>query len=153
MTAEEKSAKPFADLVGEASKNWEQIVKNAFKAQQESVHWWAGMLGETGPGAQPRARAVLDEIAPQAQKNMNEWLKVMEENSRLGVDLLKKSIAITQSQSLQDAQNRLTTLWEATINAAAEGAQAITQATTKTVGASIEAVRKASQAAEPASKT
>lgn len=153
MTAEEKTTRPFADLVNETSKNYEHALRNGFKLQQESLRWWGAMLGATGPNAQPQAKTLMDELLPQTQRSMNEWLKVVEENSRASVELFKKSVAVMQADSLQEMQTKSSSLWEAAVKATTESAAAITQAGTKSLGVSIELMRKLTTAAEPSARS
>lgn len=153
MTAEEKTTRPFADLVNETTRNYEHVVRNAFKVQQESLRWWGAMLGATTPNGQSQSKTFIDELLPHTQRSMNEWLKVWEENSRASVELFKKSVAMAQADSLQDAQNKATSLWEAAARAAADTTQAITHATTKSFGVSLEMMRKAATAAEAGTRS
>jgi hypothetical protein len=153
MTAEDKT-KPIADLFDQAAKNYEQVLKTGLKLQQESAKLWTGVLGESGvPDVQGKCKALLDDLVPQTQKNINECLKLIEQNSRASVDLLKKAVAVTQSSSVQDSQAKVLNLWETSWNTACETTQAITQANTKAMETCIEYFRKNGMPAETAAKS
>ncbi len=153
MTAEDKT-KPIADLFDQAAKNYEQMLKTGLKLQQESAKLWTGVLGGAGvPDAQDKCKALLDNLIPQTQKNINECLKLIEQNSRASVDLLKKAVAVTQTTSIQDSQAKVLNLWEASWNTACETTQAVTQANTKAMEACIEYFRKNAAPVETAAKS
>lgn len=142
MSIQDKT-KASADLFEQASKNYEQILKSGMKLQQESTQWWANAMSEAGsPEMQKKLKAVADDLIPQTQKNIDEWLKTVEQNSRTGIDLLKKAMAVTQSASLQEAQTKVFGLWEASLNSMCETTQAVTQANTKAMESWMDFVRK-----------
>jgi len=154
MTTEEKTTKPFADLFEQAAKNQEQLLKTGVKLQQEMSKWWTTALGEAGtPDFQKRVKGVADDLFPHAQKNIDECLKLVEQNSRTSIDLLKKAVAVTQSTSLQDAQAKVFSVWEASLSALNEGTKALTQANTKATEAWLSFVQKAGTAAHTTAKS
>lgn len=151
MTTEDKT-KPFADVFEQTAKNYEQILKSGMKVQQESAKWWTNAFAEAAsPEIQKKVKAVADELIPQAQKSIDDWLKVVEENSRTGIDLLKKAVGVTQSASLQEAQTKVFGLWEASLNAMCETTQAVTQSNTKAMEAWLDFVRKTGEPAHATS--
>src|SRR4026209_2099785 len=97
MNTEEKT-KPFADLFEQATRNYEQAVKTGLKAQEESAKLWTNLCNQITPPAelQKRVKVFADEVIPQTQKNVNEYLKVVEQNSRATVELMKKAVATSQ---------------------------------------------------------
>jgi hypothetical protein len=145
MNTEEKT-KPFADLFEQATKNYEQAVKTGLKAQEESAKLWTNLCNQTGPAdLQKRVKAFTDEVIPQTQKNVNEYLKLVEQNSRATVELVKKAVATSQATSPQDAQSKFLALWETTLGVVRETAQSVTQANTKAVESCLEILRKAGE--------
>ena len=146
MNTEEKT-KPFADLFEQATRNYEQAVKTGLKAQEESAKLWTNLCNQiTGPAdLQKRVKAFTDEVIPQTQKNVNEYLKLVEQNSRATVELVKKAVATSQATSPQDAQSKFLALWETTLGVVRETAQSVTQANTKAVESCLEILRKAGE--------
>jgi hypothetical protein len=146
MNTEEKT-KPFADLFEQATRNYEQAVKTGLKAQEESAKLWTNLCNQiTGPAdLQKRVKAFADEVIPQTQKNLNEYLKLVEQNSRATVELVKKAVATSQATSPQDAQSKFLALWETTLGVVRETAQSVTQANTKAVESCLEILRKAGE--------
>jgi hypothetical protein len=133
MTTDEKSTKPVNDFFEQALKNYEQAVKAGLKMQEESTKIWTNLLNQgTSPQDwQKRTKGMADEIVPQAQKAVDDGLKLFEQSSRTSVDLLKKAVATAQATSVQDAQARLLSFWESSLNAMRDNAVAVTQAGNK----------------------
>ena len=143
MNTEEKT-KPFADLFEQATRNYEQAVKTGLKAQEESAKLWTNLCNQitTPAELQKRVKVFADEVIPQTQKNVNEYLKVVEQNSRATVELVKKAVATSQVTNLQDAQSKFLALWETALGVVRETAQTVTQANSKAVESCLEVLRK-----------
>src|SRR4029453_12150644 len=103
MTTDEKSTKPVNDFFEQALKNYEQAMKAGLKMQEESTKIWTNLLNQgTSPQDwQKRTKGMADEIVPQAQKAVDDGLKLVEQSSRTSVDLLKKAVATAQATSVQ----------------------------------------------------
>jgi hypothetical protein len=146
MNTEEKT-KPFADFFEQATRQYEQAVKTGLKAQEESAKLWTDLCNQITfpPDVQKRVQAFSDEVIPQTQKNVNEFLKLMDQNSRATVELLKKAVAASQATSLQDAQSKFLGLWETTLGIVRETAQSVTQVNSKAVESCVELLRKAAE--------
>ena len=147
MTTEDKT-KPVTDLYEQAMKNYEQALKAGLKMQEESARMWTGFLNQgTSPQDwQKKARTMADEIVPPAQKAVDDGLKVIEQNSKTSVELLKKAVAAAQATSVQDAQARLLSFWETSLNAMRDSAVAVTQANNKVLENWVAYVRKNGEA-------
>lgn len=147
MTTEDKT-KPVTEMYEQAVKNYEQALKAGLKAQEESVKVWAGFLnqGATPQDWQKKAKTVADDLIPQAQKAVDDGLKLVEQNSRTSVELLKKAVAATHSTSPQDAQTKLLSFWESSLNAMRDSAVAVTQANNKAIDSWVAYVRKSGEA-------
>lgn len=148
MTTEDKT-KAGTELFEQALKNYEQALKTGLKLQEDSVRVWTGLLNQaTAPqDLQKRIKALADEIIPQTQKTIEESLKLVEQNSRTSIELLKKAATAAQATTLQDAQSRFLTFCEASLNAVRDATVAVTQANAKAVESWMGYVRKS---AEPA---
>lgn len=147
MTTEDKT-KPVTELYEQAVKNYEQALKAGLKTQEESVKVWAGFLnqGTTPQDWQKKTKALADDLIPQAQKAVDDGLKLIEQNSRASVELLKKAVAAGQATSAQDAQSKLLSFWESSLNAMRDSAVAVTQANNKAIESWVAYVRKTGEA-------
>jgi len=146
MTTEERM-KPVTELFEQAMKNYEQALKTGLKLQEESGKWWTNLLGQTSSPQdwQKRAKALADELLPQTQKGIDECLKLVEQNSRVSLDLLKKASNLAQSASPAEAQTKFLSFWETSLNALRDTAQTVTQANTKAMEAWTDFVRKSTE--------
>ena len=148
MTTEEKT-KPMTDLFDQAIKNYEQALRTGLKLQEDSGKLWTNLINHTHSPQdwQRKAKSISDDFIPQTQKAMDDGIKLIEQNTRTSVELLKKAVATAQSASVQEAQSRFLGLWEGSLTALRDTTQSVTQANTKAVEAWMEFVRKS---AEPA---
>lgn len=144
MTTTEDKTRPVTELFEQAMKNYEQALKTGLKLQEETARCWANLFGQapSTPECQKKFRALADELIPQTQKSIDECLKLIEQNGRVSVDVLRKAVAAGQSGSVPEAQNRFLTLWESSLNGLRENAVALTQSHTRAVESWIDYVRK-----------
>jgi hypothetical protein len=153
MTAEEKN-KSVTDLFEQAMKNYEQALKTGLKLQEEAARMWTTILPQSNSlqDLERRMKLMADEILPQTQKSIEEGLKLVEQNSRASVELLKKAVAAAQSGSALDAQAKWLGFWESSLNAMRDNALALSQANARAVDTWMGFARKVSVTPQPGSK-
>lgn len=119
-------------------------LKAGVKAQEEMTKWWTGAAENVNPLAdwQKRSRRIFDEGVPAAQKQLEDWMKVVEQNYRRSIDLLKKAVESDQNGMLDGFRDRLRTLWEESVGVVRENAEAMAQANIRLMEAWNELVRK-----------
>ncbi len=146
MTTEDKS-KPVNELLDQALKNYEQAWKTGARMQEESARYFSNLVTQaTGPQDwSKRAKAMADELVPQTQKTLDEGLKLMEQNGRASVELLKKAISAAQATTPQEAQTRLLSLWEASLNTMRESVTTFSQTQQKAWEAWMNCARKSAE--------
>jgi hypothetical protein len=149
MTTKDKAQN--YELFEQALKNYEQALQAGLKLQQESAKWWTDLLAQSGSPQEWQAR--FNELASEsmvaAQKRMEENLKLVEQSSRTGIDLLKQAVDATKVDSVSTGQAKLQELWEASLAALRANATAINQANTKLVESCIQFAPKVKTAAAP----
>jgi hypothetical protein len=145
MTTEQKT-KP-GDLLDQALRNYEHSLKTGLKLQEESTRLFLGCFtqGTATADFQKKFKAVAEETIPQVEKAVDEGLKLLEQNSRAGVDLLKKAVAATQTTSPQDAQAKSLAFYEGCLNAVRDSALAVTQASNKAAESWLGYVRRSTE--------
>lgn len=155
MTTTDDKTKPVNELMDQALKNYEQAWKTGARMQEESTRLFTNLVTQvTGPQDwSKRVKAVADEWVPQTQKSLDEGLKVMEQNSRASVELLKKAVSAAQASTPQEAQARFLGLWEASLNTMRESVASFTQSQQKAVESWMTCARKTAEAAAPAAAT
>jgi len=119
-------------------------LKAGVKAQEEMVKWWSGAAESANPLAdwQKRSRRFFDEGVPAAQKQVEEWMKVVEQNYRRSVDLLKRAVDQDHNGALDGFRDKFRTLWEESITVVKENAEAMAQANVRLMEAWNELLRK-----------
>jgi hypothetical protein len=106
-------------LFGQAFGIFGDSLKVAMKAQEESVRFW----GQAFQGASP-VQAVAGELMVAAERNANEYLRLMEASYRRNADLLKK--VMKHSNGNGDGMNlekQTRDWWEASMETARDNAQ------------------------------
>jgi hypothetical protein len=76
---------------------------------------------------------------------VDEGLKLIDQNSRTGLELLKKAVAASQATTVQDAQAKSLAFYEGCLNAVRETALAVTQATGKATESWLGYVRRSTE--------
>jgi hypothetical protein len=97
------------------------------KIQEETVNLWKNVLSDspTPTELQKRLTTIVDEGFPAAKKRMEESLRLLEEQYKVGTDLLQKVVQVWQPGTVAEAQNRIRDLWESSLTAIRNNAQAV----------------------------
>lgn len=141
---EEAMSKPVSELYEQAMGNYEQALRTGLRMQEESGKWLTTMLDQASSPQdwQKWVKSMSDRIIPETQKTMAENLKMVEQNSRTGVELMKKALEAAQSTSVMEGQAKMLNFWGASLNAFRENAAAATQANTKAVELWVDILRR-----------
>jgi len=146
MTTEQKT-KPVTDLFDQALKSYEQTLKTGMKMQEESAKVFSDLVTQaTSPQDwQKQMKSITNDFIPQTQKTVDEGLKLVEQTSKTGIELLKKALAVGQPANAPDAQAKMLGLWEASLNAMRDTAVAITQTHNKAIESWVAYARKTAE--------
>ncbi len=120
---------PVYELLEQAVKNYEQAVQTSLRVQQESSKWWLDLMAQSGlpHDWQKRLGNLANEVLPLAQKRMEESIRLVEQTGRISLDLLKQSIDSLKAESAGANPSKMQDLWEASLQALRNNAQAIGQ--------------------------
>lgn len=134
----------FTGIFDQASQTFGEAFKAGVKMQEDITDWWVQALDQAGPVQewQKKSRAIVNEAIPAAQKNAEEWLKVLEENYTRSMELLKKAFNANGAADPADLQGRLRDLWEASLGVLKDNAQALVQANVKMMDLWADVMRK-----------
>ena len=148
----DKTKTPGADLYDQAVRNYEQALKTGLRLQEECGKWWTNVLNQTTrPQAwEKNVASALNEAFPAARKNIEETLRLVEENSHASLDLLKKATETAQSSSVAEGQARVQKLWQTSLDLLQHNAQAMTQANARLVETWTQFARKSTNGAPAA---
>lgn len=141
---EEAMSKPVSELYGQAMNTAENAIRTSLRMQEESSRWLTTIMDQvTSPQEWQRwVHTMSDRFIPQTQKQMEENLRLVEQNSRTGVELVRKAFEAAQCTSVLESQAKFLNLWGACLNAFQENAQAVTQANTKAIEMWVEFLRR-----------
>ncbi len=145
---------PLSEVVEQAMKNYDQALQAGLKLQEESSKWWTDFMTQTAAPAdwQKRWNAAAVETIPVVQKRMEESLRLLDEGSRTSLDLLKQALQVASTDSAANAQSKLQGLWESSLQALRNNAQAVSQANAKVVESWMQLFSKESQGTSGAAK-
>ena len=118
-------------LFDQAFQTFGDALKSSAKVQEEVGKWWSDALEQTGPvnDWQKKSRALVSEAIPAAQKNTEEWLKLVEQNYRRSMDLFKK--AFENNGDSGDLRVKTQQLWEESMELIRDNAKAMADANKK----------------------
>ena len=118
-------------LFDQAVSTFGDAMKAGVKIQEEVGKWWSDALQQAGPVTdwQKQSRALVSEAIPAAQKNAEDWLKLVEQNYKRSMALLKKAF----DTNADPAEIRVKTqqLWEESMELIRDNAQAMADANKK----------------------
>lgn len=119
----------FSEMVEQAMEAFDTALKTGVKMQEEASKFWGGMLGETNSmqELQERMRMMMMDTMPTTQRNIEQYMKMLDKTYHSSMELLKKAFETTQSGSMMEAQAKAQELWEATLAALRNNAQAMVQ--------------------------
>ena len=131
----EKIKPAGTELFEQALKNYDQAFQAGLTAQEEV---FKGILNCAGKMQAPedwqkRWSAMVAESLPQAQKRIEESLKMVEQCSSKSMELLQQAFDAGKIDANSGAQAKIQELWEASLTTLRTNAQAYTQLNAKAV--------------------
>jgi translation initiation factor 2 alpha subunit (eIF-2alpha) len=142
----EKIKYPASEMFDQAVKNHEQALRSGLKLQEDAGKYWMRLFNQAGSpqDLQKQVSAVANEVIPATQKAFQTCLDLMEQNSRAGVDLLKKGLEAAQTTSAADTQSKVVEFCEASLKSLKSNAQAAVDINAKALDSWIGLVKKTS---------
>lgn len=124
---------PLTGLFDQAVSTFGETLKAGIKAQEQIAAYWSDALGKSGATGefQKKSRAFFTDAMPAAQKNAEEWLRLLEQNYRRSMDLLRKACEPGSVAAAGDFQAKAHALWEQSVELVKENAQAMAQTNLK----------------------
>lgn len=130
-TAEAK----MQDMFDQAMETFGGALRAGVKFQEDMTHWWNEAMGQFGSVQewQKKSCAVLTEAIPTAQKSADEYMRVVDQNYRSSMDILRKTLETGKCESTAEAQAKTQHIWEQAMSAVRANAQAMAQANVKSM--------------------
>ncbi|HTW95598.1 MAG TPA: hypothetical protein VMD30_12425 [Tepidisphaeraceae bacterium] len=144
------------EVLESAANAFGDAMKAGVKAQEEVVKWWTNAL-DGGCGCQvtdfrKRAKQLFDEAVPAAQKQAQDWIKLIDSNSRRSIDLLRKALDADQEGVAAGFTDAARKLWEESIAVVKENIETLTQTNVKMLEVWADLLRKSVEQGESAVK-
>lgn len=142
-----KPQEMVSDWFHKSAEAMDAALKTSAKFQEETMQWWAEMMGGSSSiqDWQKRAQAIATEAIPTAQRSAEEYMRAMDQTYRTGLDLLRKAFESGEFRSVEDMQGKIQSLWENTLGAMRTNTQAFIQANAKALESWAELVRRSTE--------
>jgi len=149
----EEFKNPGCELFEQAIKNYDQAFQAGLKVQEDAVKWLVDCAGKGVPKDwQKRWSATVTEALPVVQKRIEDSLRLVEQNSRASIDLLKQACEGVKAGAGPDAQGKLQELWESSLQTLRTNVQTVTQLNAKAVDSWAQCFQKTVEKVAPKAK-
>jgi hypothetical protein len=122
-----------SDWFCKATESMDSALRTTAKLQEETMQWWANMMGGSAlvPDWQERARITAPNAGAAAQRTAEEYVRAMNQAYRTGLEFLSKAFESGQVHSIEGVQGRVQTLWDHVLAALRMNNEAFIQAHAK----------------------
>ena len=148
----EKTKNPATEMFDQGLKNYEQALRTGLKLQEDAGKYWTKLLNQAASpqDLQKQITSLANDVIPATQKSLENYLELLEQNSRASVDLLKKGMEAAQTTNVTDTQAKVVEFCESSLKSLKANAQAVVDINTKAIDSWISFVKKATvEVAEP----
>jgi hypothetical protein len=121
------------DLFRQAICAWESAVDSGVKMQEECAHWLRQMCCDTNALSEwyNRGQAVAGKTISKAQENIDEVVRVMNQNVESGVRLIQKALEARQAETASNVRQRIGDWWQTALEAMRTNTQSVFQANSR----------------------
>jgi hypothetical protein len=146
----EKTKNAASEMLDEGWKNYEQALRSGLKYQEEAGRWWTRMFGQAASPQdfQKQLNLISSDLIPAARKSLEDCLEVLDQNSRTGVDLMKKGLDAAQSLNHEEKTAKAAEFWEGSMKSLKANTQAMIDINTKAMDAWFGFLKKAATVPE-----
>lgn len=137
-------AVPGTELFDQAIKSCEQAMRTSVRLQEDTTRWWTNFLDHAtwAQEWQKQMNTVMAQAIPTAQKNLEDSLRLIDQGSKTGLNLLKKAMDGTRNANASDVQSQVQELWHSSLTVMQSNIRAITESQTRMMESWTEFVRK-----------
>ncbi|MDB6064108.1 MAG: hypothetical protein JWR26_316 [Pedosphaera sp.] len=132
------------ELFDQAIKSYEQALRTGVRFQEDTARWWTNFLNQSSLTHewQKQVNSVVSQAIPTAQRSMEESLRLIDQGSKTGLNLLKRAMDAPRTNVASDVQSQVQELWQSSLNVMQSNMQSITQSQAKVMESWTEFVRK-----------
>jgi polyhydroxyalkanoate synthesis regulator protein len=144
--AKTAAADSTQDILKDAIKLYEDALKNGIKLQEESLQLWKDMLAQVGTPDELREKLekMTGGVFPETRKNMDDILKVFQDNANQSMDLFNKAMGICRADSWKEGQTLSQDLMESSLKAMSSNVKTLLDTNTKMMASWTDIVEKMS---------
>ncbi len=119
MSAPPNVSENANEMFEQAARLFESAMQAGIRIQEQSVRSMSELTARLGSAQewQKQAQSIFDRSISAVQENLDESLRMMNENAKTSLDLLEKAFRARQGESASDTQNRVRETWETAIGA------------------------------------
>ena len=146
----DKAKYPESELFDQAWKSYDQALRTGLKIQEDAGKCFTKMLNQAASPEElhKQVASMANDFIPATQKSLDDYLALLEQNSRASVDLMKKGVDAAQTTNLADTQGKLVEFCEASLRSLKANAQAVVDVNTKAIDSWMVFVKKAAAAVD-----
>lgn len=108
-----------------ATENFTKTLQAGIQFQEQNAQFWSDLVGRSAEDFRAQWDRLARETAPFQQKNLEAFHRVFEEQSQRTLDLLRRSVELSQPRSAGNVYEQFATLWRTLFEALRESADAI----------------------------
>lgn len=145
--------KTLSDMFVQATKHYENAVRNSLKLQEEATRCCETALSQVPTIADLQKRfneltKLATGVLPASKRQVTALFELAEKNSRVNSELFGKAMEVAQTPSMTDKYAKWIDLWTGSWNAARTNAEELNKVAGEAIDSCIECFRKNSEAFE-----
>ena len=140
----QQAAAPGTELFDQAMKSCEQALRTGVRLQEDATRWWTNLLHQTSwtQDWQRQVSTAMSHAIPTAQKNVEESIRLIDQSSKTGLNLLKRAVEAPRTNAASDVQSQVQEIWQSSLNVIQSNMHAITESQTRAMESWTTFVRK-----------
>ena len=129
------TSKQATELFEQAIETYTAALKAGVKVQEEATEWIQNAMSDVQDPKelQQRLQKAVEQVLPEAQKNIEQSVQIMSDNARSSLELMKQALAISECDSISDAQGKTRHIWEQTLGTMRANTQSLVAANTRMI--------------------
>jgi len=123
------------ELFDQAARMFQTAMEAGIRVQEESAKSFGQWIGQLGSPQdwQQQATAVTEQTVAAANLGISESIQLMNENTKVSLELLEKAFAAQQAAATGDGQEKTREMWETAIGAFRRNTEVVMQANSRLI--------------------
>lgn len=148
-----EQAASISEMTEVLRKNLEQALRSGLKFQKETGKWWSSVYSPANCTQQWQEQLnamtrTANSLLPLTQKPLGEVIDLVEKNSRVSAELVRKAVEAAQTPGIAESQAKWREFWTSSMGAVQSSTEAISQINSKAIDSWAEFIRKGGNGAE-----